>query len=487
METRIEEDIVECEENGRGDGEELRQDIRKEVEQMLGEMRKMKDEIYEEMRELREEWRRNREEMRREMKEERKKGEQEVKEVRRLMTKEMMELREMVKNEIGSRKKKAQGVENEPREDVGRRDAGDSQGNWDQLVKEVDMNKKYMGLMFEELDKSHERYNLMEAARQEEAEQMKNVVYDRVQEKLSGELERMYNNIQSLERASNIDGRHTDNGMRNKESEAKEQMYVIREPHVGSEAELPRFSNKVNENPRRFLEDFEEFVRTRRIEESGKIYWLKKCLADSVKTWFEAVGRGIKDFDEVKRVFLERYWGNEQQEEVIRRLYTPGTFTNQVMSREQYVLAVCTDNQYLDSPMSERSLITALSRQFGTRIARHIMSSNVTKITEFAKWLNDWERVEKDQASEEKNEERGSRNVPQVNQYPTWIGSRGRDGNYERQGNGRPWNRRPDEPRRGEEEGRGKPGDRGAEGSFGGRNHPWKKPDGERVDKPVSN
>lgn len=179
----------------------------------------------------------------------------------------------------------------------------------------------------------------------------------------------------------------------------EEKTQRVGEHNMFKEIPLPNFDNRSEENPKRFLEEFEEFIKLREVHSNWRIYWFKKCLGEATRLWFDAVGRDIMNFEELKRRFLERYWGAERQSEIIRKFYTPGTYNNKDRTREQYLLAACRKNRYLYIPLSERSLVGAISRQLGAEIAKHTAASNIVTIEDFARMLNVWEEVDKEQVS----------------------------------------------------------------------------------------
>lgn len=112
--------------------------------------------------------------------------------------------------------------------------------------------------------------------------------------------------------------------------------------------------------------------------------------------WYEAIGKDITDFENLKQRFFERFWSREKQAEVIRKFYTPGRYQSKLRTREQHLLSACSENNYLDNHLSEKSLVGAISRHFGVEIAKHIIATNISTVEEFASMLNAWEQVEKE-------------------------------------------------------------------------------------------
>lgn len=57
------------------------------------------------------------------------------------------------------------------------------------------------------------------------------------------------------------------------------------------------------------------------------------------------------------------------------------------------------ENKYLDCPLPDKTLVSAISRQFGLDMAKHIMMKGVETVEGFAKILNEWDAMEEDNNS----------------------------------------------------------------------------------------
>lgn len=118
--------------------------------------------------------------------------------------------------------------------------------------------------------------------------------------------------------------------------------------------------------------------------------------------WYEAIGKNAEDFAELKRKFLCRYWNRDKQSEVIRSFYSNNHYRNSGMSMEQYLLSASGENKQLDSPLTEKSLVGAICRQFSVEIAKHVMMTGIDTVEEFAEILSSWEELEREHRREEK-------------------------------------------------------------------------------------
>lgn len=64
------------------------------------------------------------------------------------------------------------------------------------------------------------------------------------------------------------------------------------------------------------------------------------------------------------------------------------------------------------------------------------MSNNITQVKNFAKWLNVWEDIGKDQLPKDRKDSRWSVNPVQGQYYNNWRGGPERKVEYERRANG---------------------------------------------------
>lgn len=155
-------------------------------------------------------------------------------------------------------------------------------------------------------------------------------------------------------------------------------------------------------------------------------------MRESTRLWIDAVGRDITEFEELKIRFLERYWGVERQSEVMRKFYTPGSYHQQNGTKEQYLLTASRENSYLDTPLNERSLVGAISRQLGAEIAKYASASNIVTVEALARMLSVWEEVDKEEFTRKgKNEGEGyNHGNNQGEYYKGWRNNPGRRMNY---------------------------------------------------------
>lgn len=146
------------------------------------------------------------------------------------------------------------------------------QGRVDKLVKKVEKCREYMGLVFEDLDGCHKGYERVLESIEEEAEKITKKVYDKLEDKLGREMKQIGSGVKESgnknedQRSIGCDRNNENDKLNNKRSDQEGRF------NIGIDIVLPKFDNKGDENPKRFLEEFDECVRVRGILSSWKLY-----------------------------------------------------------------------------------------------------------------------------------------------------------------------------------------------------------------------
>lgn len=420
LEREVEEnefEMVEKEENAEegnsnvsGQLKEQRKESRggdRNFEQMITLIREINKKMSREINEVRNEFKQNMEEILWEVRGVSEKWENRYLDMENKWEKEMKEMKMVWKNEIVEIKGEMQRIE-KVTQVAERKDRRDS---W---MSGVEKNRKLITLLYEEVDecknkwinKFSEIYNDTEGRINQLCEEME-IRVDQGLKKLEE------NSLEGRLRKINKEGgqeKPVDSvehgGEENVGELIKRRHGMGIDPSLVKEIMPPKFEDNNRENPKKFIEEIEEFMDVKGVPEEWRNMWFRKCVGEKVLLWYEAIGRDTKDFQELKKKFLERYWNKYKQAEVVRRFYSPNKYKDDKMSKEQYLLAASEENKYLDCPLSERSLVGAISQHFGMEIAKHVMVMGVATVEEFAGILNAWEEMEKDNESWEKEVQR---------------------------------------------------------------------------------
>lgn len=65
---------------------------------------------------------------------------------------------------------------------------------------------------------------------------------------------------------------------------------IIADQNTLKELLPPTFNNQENENPRKFIEELEEFIEVKGISNKWGKCWFKRGIGENVRAWYEAIG-----------------------------------------------------------------------------------------------------------------------------------------------------------------------------------------------------
>lgn len=121
---------------------------------------------------------------------------------------------------------------------------------------------------------------------------------------------------------------------------------------------------------------------------------------------------------------------------MVRKFYSNNNYKHSGLTMEQYLLSASGENKQLDAPLTEKSLIGALSRQFSEEIAKHVVMKGVNTVEEFAEILCSWEELERERGGVEKEIPR-----QEVNRFSDYNNQNNWRKAQERRWNEREWGR----------------------------------------------
>lgn len=112
-------------------------------------------------------------------------------------------------------------------------------------------------------------------------------------------------------------------------------------------------------------------------------------MRDSAAEWFEL--NEPDTFEEAKRMFLENFWGEEEQARFRQRIYTGKYRPDRDATMADYALELARQAKLLVPPMTEHEIIRAVKGHFSLDIAREICATTVSNMKDIVKLLNNIE------------------------------------------------------------------------------------------------
>lgn len=112
----------------------------------------------------------------------------------------------------------------------------------------------------------------------------------------------------------------------------------------------------------------------------------------TVASWYDV--RDPENIESAKDVFLDYFWGEENQARFREEVYNGKYKYDSATSMSEYALNISKQTKYLSPPMADNEIIRCVKRHFGESITREIRPTTVKTVEELVKLLDelDYER-----------------------------------------------------------------------------------------------
>ncbi len=158
-----------------------------------------------------------------------------------------------------------------------------------------------------------------------------------------------------------------------------------------NETPLPTFNGK-NKNPKEFLQKFKNYFQKLQMRQNYNNFVefkevLENSLIDSANRWWNMIQNNIDTVEQFEEQFLAKYWNNDIQKGIRRKLEVEKYRINGKMSRTEYFIERVLILQQMTPKMPESDIVTTLSEHFEPRIQDARRVQHVNSITEFEQLL----------------------------------------------------------------------------------------------------
>lgn len=382
-------------------------------EQMINLIKEINRKVNCEVRSIRKEIKGKFSEIEERRKDDSRRWEQELKEIKEKLESDKMQITTQLRQGLASLEQKYESIGS----DRGKKGENREEDDWIDKCRD---NERHISSFWQELDEERARWrDAMEELREETNNQLIAAGKD-MEIKVQQEIKRVEEVVvrrdvmkRQEKEVDMISNREIEGRMRGREDvdNSRQESQEIIELGVSKDIIPPKFDDRPDENPKSFVEEFEEFARLKRIPKYLKKTWFRRCVGEKVGIWYEAIGRTAENFRSLKETFLKRYWSNDRQMNIVRKFYMPGSYKDKSIYMEQHLLKAVNENRFLDNPLTERNLVLAVSRHFGDVMAKQVVTANVSSVEEFAGILNAWEIIDQGKESRDRQITVEPRNV----------------------------------------------------------------------------
>ena len=140
--------------------------------------------------------------------------------------------------------------------------------------------------------------------------------------------------------------------------------------------------------PMEFLKELKEIQETYYPSENTR--WLSRHLTGEAAIWWRIVRGQVNTFQEFEEIFVEKYWGDTQQERIRDQLEYGRFNPNGSLSMIQYMERFVLQCRQLIPILSDRHLIKKLARHYNREIQIAVITRGITTINSFELLLHEY-------------------------------------------------------------------------------------------------
>ena len=145
------------------------------------------------------------------------------------------------------------------------------------------------------------------------------------------------------------------------------------------ERKPPSYAGASGQHPVKFLGELEEYFEECRVPYGRRVSTAVSCLGGKLEEWGLVFKDRWEDYGQFRRQFLTEFWSSTQQEEV-RRKITIGHWDRRDGTMTEHFIRLVNQARYLDPPLAEGQLITALARHYPPEIERSVWTAGIADV-----------------------------------------------------------------------------------------------------------
>ena len=185
--------------------------------------------------------------------------------------------------------------------------------------------------------------------------------------------------------------------------------------------ELPKFNGKLK-NPMEYLSKLKNYYRReneKRISYGEDDLDLEEmfdnCLEGTAATWWNMIRYSVTDFEDFEQIFINKYWNEEIQDGIKRKLDLETFVPRRGLSRAEYFIERVVVLQNMTPKLTEREIVRRLVRHFDGTVQQACRVQNITTILRMEEVLNREDTEETNESIRRGLERNMNRNETQYN------------------------------------------------------------------------
>ena len=188
---------------------------------------------------------------------------------------------------------------------------------------------------------------------------------------------------------------------------------------------LPEFRGDTS--PIRYLNQLKQYWEAAKPRDSDTHYLIERSLAGPPGDWWQIIKDEASSFQAFLNKFLRRYWSEQAQHELRRKLEFGAHSGGRGSSRTEYAIRLYAEAKELRPSMSSSEIIQQLARHYNEEIKYAIVGRGITRIDDLVELLENFDRIgpingnretEKERRIQEETKGNYQGKQPQV--QPSW-------------------------------------------------------------------
>ena len=195
---------------------------------------------------------------------------------------------------------------------------------------------------------------------------------------------------------------------------------------------LPEFRGETS--PIRYINELKQYWEAVEPRENETHYLIERSLRGPPGDWWQIVKSEVRNLQTFLQKFTQRYWNEQNQHEIRRKLEFGHHCPEKNTSRAEYAIRLCAEAIELNPPMTSIEIIQKLARHFNEEIKYAVIGRGISRIDELIDLLENFDKIgpsnsgrgdSKESRSRRIEEQQWNRSENNIQHPSSWRGNSG--------------------------------------------------------------
>ena len=166
---------------------------------------------------------------------------------------------------------------------------------------------------------------------------------------------------------------------------------------------LPEF--REDTSPIRYINELKKYWEAVEPRENETHYLIERSLRGPPGDWQQIVKNEVRNLQTFLKKFTQRYWSEQVQHEIRRKLEFGHHKAEKVTSKAQYAISLYAEAIELNPSLTAVEIIQKLSIHFNEEVKYAIIGRGITRVEELINLLEDFDKIGPSNSGREENKE----------------------------------------------------------------------------------